>query len=198
MNYAFNRKLFIITLIVGLFLTIVASISLFYSNVPQTLLVYGDHITFDNVEQLEKSVDLILVGSPLKDFSDLEPTIEYNEYGRYGEYFTITDIKIDKVIKGDCSTDIVLVSQRVAFDKNNNTLIINEDCSIMEKDKTYILFLDKIETMKDAYSIIGVNQGKFNIDGTDDEEKSKEMENPQYKNLKESVLGKYYSVWKHS
>lgn len=45
--------------------------------------------------------------------------------------------------------------------------------------------------LEDVYSIISVNQGKFNLDKTDKKEAKVEAEDEQYKNLKQKVMKKY-------
>jgi len=158
----------------------------------QELIVYGDHLLYANANELEKNADLIIIGHTQKDFKEFPGTINYNENGRYSDYYTVTDLKITKVIKGQYPKDTIFVTQRAALDKDKNILIINEDCSIMEKGKLYLLFLKKLD-LKDTYGIMSINQGKFNIDNTDTKEKEKEKgeSGVQYRNLKEDVLKKY-------
>lgn len=192
MSFALNKKMIGAGFIV---LLIITGLFMFGGNKNkqiQELKVYGDHLLYTNANELEKDADLIVIGHTQKDFKEFPATINYNENGRYSDYYTVTDVKITKVIKGQYSKDTILVTQRAALDKNKNILIINEDCSIMEKGKPYLLFLKKID-LKDTYGIMSINQGKFNIDNTDTKEKEKEKgeSGVQYRNLKEDVLKKY-------
>jgi hypothetical protein len=157
------------------------------------VVTHGSYLTFENVEELEEYAELVVIGYTPWDFYELKPEIVYSDVGTYIDYSTPTEVVITDVIKGSHSEKTVFASQRAAYDRKINTLIRNEDCTIMEKGKLYVLFLGKAYGYEhlDTYSIIAVNQGKFNIDGTDDIEKSHELVNEQYRMLKESVLKKY-------
>ena len=69
--------------------------------------------------------------------------------------------------------------------------MLPNDYSVAQKGKKYIFFLKKGYT--GDYFIMAVNQGKFNVDGTDSKEALKSQNNnePQYGKLKNEVLNKY-------
>ncbi|ADL07016.1 type I phosphodiesterase/nucleotide pyrophosphatase [Thermosediminibacter oceani DSM 16646] len=62
----------------------------------------------------------------------------------------------------------------------------------MEKGKRYLLFL-KATDSPGVYSIVSLNQGKFNIDNLDTKEKELEQKDGQFKTLKQDVLNKFNS-----
>jgi len=192
MSFALNKKIIVAGFIV---LLIITGLFVFRGNRNETIqnfVVYGFHVLYKDANELEKDSDLIIIGHTQKDFKEFPATINYNENGRYSDYYTVTDVKINKVIKGQYSKDTIPVIQAAALDKNKNILLISEDCSIMEKSKPYLLFLKRTD-LEDVYSIMSVNQGKFNIDNTDTKEKEKEKgeSGVQYRDLKEDVLKKY-------
>ncbi|OPY57826.1 MAG: hypothetical protein A4E55_01367 [Pelotomaculum sp. PtaU1.Bin035] len=190
MSFALNKKIIVPGFIVLLIITILFTFAGNKGDKIQELKVYGDHLLYANANELEEDADLIIVGHTQKDFKEFPATINYNNDGRYSDYYTVTDVRITKVIKGEYSKDTIPVTQRAALDKNKNILIINEDCTIMERGKPYLLFLKKID-LKDTYGIMSIDQGKFNIDNTDTKEKEIGQSNIQYKNLKEDVLEKF-------
>lgn len=216
MSNLLNKKFVLSGIGLMLIVAIVAFTSQFSSSQPKILVGHMDHFEYENVGELEEAVDMILIGYPVKEFSELEPVIIYNENGRYEDYLTPTEVKIKKVVKGDYSDDTIFVTQRAAFDKKANTIIYSEDWSPLEKDKEYLLFLSKItpteelftmegrkltftlpswmRTIKELdtmYSIHSINQGQFNIDSTDYNEKTMAEKNTQYNKLRESVYAKY-------
>jgi hypothetical protein len=176
----------------------------------------GNYIAFDSVESLSSISDLIVIAQPLNNLSEskkiskknsekLKDKIELNtslaytdEDGKIIDYQTITPVKIKKILKGNTQDKVISVSQRgVVIVANSQPFVMTtEGFTPLEKGSKYILFLKAIDTstfpnMAGIYSIISVNQGKFNLDKSDKQEESHETKDPQYKKLKEKIGNKY-------
>lgn len=204
-----NKKLKILSLLVVLLLIIacggyigIKSLSFQSTNSLkyETIIVQSDHVLFSSAEELENNSDIILLGSPTKNFEEEEPILNYNtEKGVPGgkvvsSFYTPREIKIDKVLKGSVSDEIMRICEVAAFVKSEDgktkKLYNFEENSISKKGSKYIYFLKK--GSYDLYYINSINQGKFNIDGSDEDEKAKvEDKTYQYKYLKIEVLSKY-------
>lgn len=155
--------------------------------------VHSNYVEFNDVNSLEEFADLIIIGSPAKPFEEDNPVVTYNKEGRYEDFYTISDVKVKKVLKGEYSKDTVPVLQSAAITTSlsgkEKIFMISDDFSVMEKNKKYLLFLKK--TDNNNYSIISVNQGKFNIDDQDKNEKELSSHNEQYGKLKKEVIEQY-------
>lgn len=186
-------KKYIIAIVAGTTMVL----SGFYFGAPSKIFESHANITkYENVDVLEKSADAIVVASPEKDLSELEPTLKYTEEGRLEDYYTVTNVKVKKVLKGDDIPKSIDVIQGAAFIKDNELkfekdVITIEHFRPMEKGKKYLLFLEKKENGQ--YGILGVFQGKINVDDTDENEKKYTEEDKHYKKLKEDVIKKFKS-----
>lgn len=188
---------------------------------PALQLTATSHITFASVEELASRADLIVVGKTLKEFEQnslvyvsvadtskqrFQPNqsvIVYDETKSLLDYYTITQFEVKKVLKGSFSSKKISVLQAGAIVPKSGQkakyILASEDFSPLKANSAYILFLAKIDTvtfpnLADVYSIISINQGKFNLDKTDDKEQAIEIKDQQYKDLKAKVLDKYKNM----
>lgn len=100
--------------------TIVCSVALvaggFYFLTPSKVIKVEAKVKgYENVAALEKEAEYIVVGHLEKNFSEYEPTFNYTSVGRVGEFYTKTDIIIDKSLKGDTDTKVIPVLQAAAY-----------------------------------------------------------------------------------
>lgn len=187
-----------IMLVSSVCLTLAIGISAFaYYNVPGNVIkVHGDHALYNSIEQLESYSDAIIVAKAVDDFSKYAPTLTYTQEGRINTYNTTVDIQVVKSIKGSLNKgDVIKVIEHAAYLpsalKKTPDLTINEDVTLFQKGSKYILMLKKSED--GSYSVISLNQGKFNIDSTDLQEKQQESNNLQFGDLKKKIKAKYNS-----
>jgi hypothetical protein len=160
------------------------------------LRVLANHAVYTSVEELESNADLIVVGKTIKDFDRNKPFIRKNPKSRGGrgiaEFYTITPFEVKKVLKGSGNgTGISLIQPAVLIDQSNKQekrLLILDDYTLLKKNSSYLLYLAK--TDGGMYGVLGVSQGKFNLDKTDKEEEEFEAKDEQYKELKAKVLEK--------
>jgi len=130
--------------------------------------VQGNYMTYRTIDELDKAADLIIIGSPTVDFEDRIHEVKYFPDGVIQDYYTLTDITIEKIIKEPNDSSI----------KQGNTIQIVEPIGLVQsiigkqkmkiegydemlKDNRYIIFLKK--NSNGVYSIINMNSGKFNM-----------------------------------
>lgn len=180
----------------SIFLAIIAvgGLSIYLFTPEREISIHADHKLFNSANELEEYADLIVVGETVAEFSEHKPTITYTPEGRYQDFYTITDVKYSKILKGNFSEKFISVIQGAALIESpyklQKDLLLREDMTLMEKGKKYLLFLKKTD-IAGVYSIISLNQGKFNIDNLDLKEKDMEKQNHQFKTLKQDVLNKF-------
>jgi ribosomal protein L30E len=180
--------------------------------------VLGNAIQFNTVSELEQRASLIIIGKTTANFEDSQ--VRNIEESKQNEldfqpnqsitikdaaglpvgFYSITSVKINKVLKG--STDLkeinVIQAGAVSSDGSGKQIIIaNEGSTPLQKNLKYILFLAKVDTKdypgagNNTYSILSINQGKFNLDQKDVTESKEEVKSSQYKALKKQVSEKY-------
>lgn len=180
----------------SIFLAIIAvgGLSIYLFTPEREISIHADRKLFNSANELEEYADLIVVGETVAEFSEHKPTITYTPEGRYQDFYTITDVKYSKILKGNFSEKFISVIQGAALIESpyklQKDLLLREDMTLMEKGKKYLLFLKKTD-IAGVYSIISLNQGKFNIDNLDLKEKDMEKQNHQFKTLKQDVLNKF-------
>ena len=187
MNIKLNKKQGIIATTLIIFLGLLASYIFFPA---KEIRIQSNLVLYNSLQDINDFADLVIVGSTRKDFSEFKPTVTYNLDGRIEDFYTVTDVKVDKVYKGTFKKENVPVAQ-VAVTKSTlvklkKDVIIDEHYSIMQTGKKYVLFLKKVEN-EDFYSIISVYQGKYNIDGLDTDEDKVSNKNPKYSSIKQEV-----------
>lgn len=129
--------------------------------------VDANEITFETPEELDAAADLIIIASPSDEFMDREHKVSYFDDSTIQDYYTLTEVQIDKVIKAPSDFNL----------SNNNTISIIEPVGIVGKRKlvtnhyeelkeksSYLLFLQ--QNSMGQYAIINNNLGKFNLDDT--------------------------------
>jgi len=119
------KKVFVIGLALVMLLASYIYVSDINKPITQVTML-GSYMSYSNADDLEKNADLIIVGTPLKEFSKCTPTITYNEFGRYDNFYTISDIKVSKVLKGQYQNDTIPVLQNAAIDKKENIMLVDE------------------------------------------------------------------------
>jgi hypothetical protein len=175
------------------------------------------YITYDRPEGLETVADTIVVGKPQASIEDSKPisipesqrftkkpiinesVVVKDTEGGNVETYTITSVKIHKLVKGKFKEQEIKVLQPAVVMKESNRppfISTTKGYSLLKPNSKYLLFLQEIDTktfpnMARVYSILSINQGKFNFDNTDTEETSIEANDEQYADLKAKVKKKY-------
>ncbi|MFJ3387414.1 hypothetical protein [Lysinibacillus sp. NPDC086135] len=194
MLITFSKRVITLTIVT---LIILLSLLLIMGKKKMTPVVQVDanEITFETPDELDAAADLIIIASPSDEFLDREHKVSYFDDGTIQDYYTLTEVQIDKVIKAPSDFNL----------SNNNTISIIEPVGIVDRSvgkrklvtnnyeelkekSSYILFLK--QNSMGQYAIINNNLGKFSLDNTDSlyigEKKSSEAEK-----FKNEVLQKY-------
>lgn len=113
-----------------------------------------------SVESLIDVSDLVIVGTLKEELKSYQP---YD-----GHEFTFTDgiVEVKRVLKGP-SLDEVVLSQYGGVRKDGKVEVF-DDLPLLEKSKTYLLFLTKIkdDTERNGkYQVIGGPQGLYELNG---------------------------------
>ena len=179
----------------------------------------GNYVTFDSPESLASRADVIIIGQTKSDFQSSQAlsidkenkgkakiklgqsVVVRDEMGQISDYYTITPVAIEKVLKGTdtiVEKEIPVIQAGAVIDEpgRDKYILADDGFSPLVKNAKYLLFLSKVDStiypnLEDTYSIISVNQGKFNLDKTDKKEAKVEADDEQYKNLKQKVIKKY-------
>ncbi|MFF2886481.1 hypothetical protein [Paenibacillus sp. NPDC057967] len=126
-------------------------------------------------QALFSGADLVVVGSPIKDFEDREVLSKETSTGILMYIATSTEIKVEKVLKGPKEDAVDLnviepVGLKQTF-KGKERITI-EGYTAMKRGSQYLIFLSK--NTFGQYGVINMQAGKFNLDGTDPNELSGE------------------------
>ncbi|WP_195575571.1 hypothetical protein [Paenibacillus sp. 1001270B_150601_E10] len=126
---------------------------------------------FSSAQSLYANAEMVVIGSPVKDFEDREIHTTKLSTGLIGEIVTFTEIKIEKVLKGpeEDAVDLTVIEPVGVYQTfKGREKITSDGYSEMKKGSTYLIFLGK--NTFGQYSVINMQDGKFNFDGTDPED----------------------------
>lgn len=164
--------------------------------------------TYETVEELDNGADVILIGSPTKEFEEREHVIKFTEPNglitnkHISDYYTLSEIKVKKILKEDSrlqtklNGDLLKVIEPLAIVDygEEKVKLMREGYTEMKKNSRYIIFLKK--NTNGDYSVINMSKGKFNLDDTDTEDilyvhgGHKDVDDRKVK-LKEQIIEKY-------
>ncbi len=181
---------------------------------------FAQYKTYNEPAELEKAADVVIVGRARISIEDGQPTavpesekakrnhavnesvVIKDEQGFIVDRYTITPVKVHKLVKGKVEDKEIKVLQPAAVVKESNQpafISTIENYAPLKKNVKYLLFLKEVDTatypnLAGVYSILSVNQGKFNLDKGDDEETKVEERNEQYQKLKAKIRKNYESM----
>lgn len=173
-----KQKLFILSAIVVV-VVVTVSVTYWYTR-PSTATptferveVAGDMVVRDNLADLQKVADLILVVTPTADLAKREAVIKRFDTGDIEEFYTNTEVTVDKVIKGTLASNVIEVSEPYVIN-DQHQLLCFENYTPMKKNSQYVVFLYRVK--EGVYSVANNQLGKFNVDGTDADDLRSGME----------------------
>ena len=129
---------------------------------------FGNHVIVDakldyygNLNDVEKETEVIVVGKKTKQ----NPSKIQKNNGYVNGVYTISEFKIEKVIKGDFKPgDVIDVYESAGIDEETGKIYHIAGYEFMEKDEKYLLFLRHSET-DSWYMISGLKFGKISLLG---------------------------------
>ena len=198
MNSKINSLKYKKTIIV-LFFSIVVLVCTAFSTLSQrntsmeTISLEAHYITYESAEELDKA-DLILIGTPIADFTEREHKTSYYSDGSLEDFYTLTEVKINKIIKSpkdfdlDDSNNLAIIEPVGIVEINGDKKITIDEYKEMEKGESYIIFLNK--NVNGEYSVINNDFGKFRLD-SDSSRMGKSLKQTSSATLKDEVMLKY-------
>jgi hypothetical protein len=154
--------------------------------------IHGMKVTHNTLSELESRSELIISGKPVAS----ENHVIRDDDGFTVEAYTITTIKVDGVyaskVKGKLKEgDTIRVAEPYYVVDNGikpgNTQFVLEDYEPMEKNKKYLLVLKPDLKYSDLYVIVGVTDGKYSLDDTEQNTNSDEKK----AKFKDELISKY-------
>ncbi|GGG14183.1 hypothetical protein [Paenibacillus aceti] len=137
--------------------------------------VIADYKGYSSAESLFSGADLVVIGSPLKKFEDREVLLKERSRGVIEYIVTSTEMNVEKVLKGPEEETVhlnVIEPIGVRQTLRGKIRIALDGYTAMKKDSRYLVFLSK--NTFGQYSVINMQAGKFNLDGTDPDDFSGE------------------------
>ncbi len=167
------------------------------STLPQSdsreISIEANYVSYSDVEQLDQMSDLIVIGTPTKSFKERKHVSTYFDDGTLQDFYTLTELKIDRIIKGpddfkhNKSLIIVEPIGSVEID-SKKTKITYEGYTELQAGQKSIIFLKK--NSFGEYSVINMNLGKFNIE-QNLQTQSGDAEAVSKEKFRQTVLEKY-------
>ncbi len=129
---------------------------------------FGNHIiaeakmdSYRNLNDVEKETEVIVLGKKIKQ----NPSTIQKNNGYVNGVYTISNFKIEKVIKGNFKAgDVIDVFESAGIDEETGKIYYIAGYELMEKDEEYLLFLRHSET-DPWYMISGLKFGKISLLG---------------------------------
>ncbi|MGG4092010.1 hypothetical protein [Paenibacillus lautus] len=172
------------SIILSLALVIILAAACYYYfaiyNSVRDVRTHPDYKGYSTGEALFSDAQLIVIGRPIKDFGDREMTIRTLENDIPVDFYTLTEIEVEKVLKGseeDASNLKVIEPIALKQTLSGKEKLAIGDYTEMKSGSSYIIFMKK--NTYGQYSVINLQAGKFNLDGTDPDDVYDESENKQ-------------------
>ncbi|MGY3714992.1 hypothetical protein ACWE42_05670 [Sutcliffiella cohnii] len=136
--------------------------------------VEGNYYNLSDSNELESISDIILVATPTQPFLDRKHENRFSDDGSLEDYFTRTEVKINKVLKNDSDLNLKMgelfeiVEPAVGLITNSFGELIKITTgpyNELQKDGEYLIFLTKNDF--NDYAVSYNTLGKYNIDDTD-------------------------------
>lgn len=157
----------------------------------------ASYISFGSIKALEEISDVIVVGTPILSFEEREHKVTYYDDNMIQDFYTLTDFKVEKVIK---DPDQAVQDAKIKFvepisivtSKDGEKMIRSiADYQEIQEGEKYLVFLK--DNALGQYGVINMNNGTFDLN--ENEENSfhaLEIEgDPTHEKLKQEALVKY-------
>lgn len=175
-----KKKSIIISLVLALILTAASYYYFAIYNSVRDINVASSYKGFSSAQALFSGAELVVIGSPIKDFEDREVLLKERPGGVIEYIVTSTEINVEKVLKGPEEDAIhlkIIEPIGVRQTLKGKERIASDGYTAMKKGSQYLIFLGK--NTFGQYSVINMQAGKFNLDGTDPNDESAETLNKQ-------------------
>lgn len=182
--------------------------SLEKENDIETIVIEANYMTYNKESDLYESAELVVVAHTVKDFNDRTHVVKYTENTEedkgipeaIADFYTETPIKIMKILKQPSDStiaknDSIIFIEPISLleDKFGVKKITTENYLEIQKGKPYILYLKK--NTYGQYGIINMNNGRFNLEGTDEvmnlDDPGREYEKANRQEMKKAIEKKF-------
>ncbi|WP_195576911.1 hypothetical protein [Paenibacillus sp. 1001270B_150601_E10] len=167
-----KKKSVMISMILALLLA--ASACYYYFTVYNSVRVINAaslYQGYSSAQSLYNNADMVVIGSPVKDFEDRELHLTRFSTGAIEDIATFTELDVKKVLKGpeEYAAGLTVIEPLGMYQTyRGKEKITSDGYTEMKKGSTYLIFLG--ENTFGQYSVINMQAGKFNLDGTDPED----------------------------
>ncbi|MBN3526554.1 hypothetical protein [Paenibacillus apiarius] len=162
----------------------------------KTISIHANFVSFENADQLDSFADLIVIGTAVQRFEDRSPVSTHFDDGTLQDFYTLTDISIDRVLKGPGQimqedAPLTIIEPLAYLDiENEKTKLTRENYIELHEGDRSVIFLKK--NTFGQYAIINQNLGKFSLNETPEFQVTADSEEAaEYAVLREDVFEKY-------
>lgn len=168
----------------------------------ERVVLHGNYEKFEDEEELRDSADLIVVASSSDSFLEREQVSVYSPAEgdapeTLADVYSKNKIVIKEILKADDNFDLsigdvleVIEPVAVVEENDEKQIISVENYLEMEEDTNYIIYLGL--NSYGEYSVINMNNGRFNIESEDSivnmEEHGHDNDKEEHEEFKEEVL----------
>lgn len=156
----------------------------------------GSIIVPSNIDEMIQKSDLIIIGKPTQSITESTPLIQRDSEGYISEAISLTQFKVQRVLKGVPYSDTIAIGQAAAVITDSQTgrtyLQVVDEYQPLVKNAKYILFLQKGLNNSPLYFPSGVYYGKVNIDGADPTEAKIPV--VEFQSIRKAVMEKFKPV----
>lgn len=159
--------------------------------------LHASYIDYETVNALDSDAELIVIGTPLKNFDNREHVVTNFDDGAVQDFYTLTDIKVDKIIKAPESSTLktdedLTIIEPISYIESDQgkRKITYEDYTELKQNEKSIIFLK--QNTQGVYSVINMDLGKFPLSDTSEISRSLTSEEHNSKEeFRKEVLEKY-------
>ncbi|MFW5435783.1 hypothetical protein [Paenibacillus apiarius] len=167
-----------------------------HSQTFKTISIHANFVNFENADQLDSFADLIVIGTAVQRFEDRNPVSTHFDDGTLQDFYTLTDISIDRVLKGPGQimqedAPLTIIEPLAYLDiENEKTKLTRENYIELHEGDRSVIFLKK--NTFGQFAIINQNLGKFSLNETPEFQVTADSEEAaEYAVLREDVFEKY-------
>ncbi|WP_010497199.1 hypothetical protein [Paenibacillus elgii] len=192
----FSSKKMTYTLLILLIIAILVYWFLIFNSVRE-INVHADAVTFSDVDSLDKAAEVVLIGTPIKNFFDREHSVSKRSDGTISSFATSVEVSVESVIKKPSDLQI---DKGSIFKFNEPVGLIQEisgkvklnvdDYRELEKGNKYIVFLSK-HPISGEYFVFNYNLGNFKLSSNEKTFSGNASEDSKKEAFKKEVLSKY-------
>lgn len=172
----------------------------------ERVVTHGNFVEYETEAELFADAELVVIASTNEDFMDREHIVKYvpgsdEEEGlpkAIEDFYTKTSITVERVLKQPASnkveeTEKMSVIEPIALLEDGSKILSVENYHEILKGRQYIIYLKK--NTKGEYGVINMNNGRFNLESTDQiinlTEHGHDNDKAKHEKMKDSVKNRF-------